>query len=775
MTEFSRKLAAIVFTDIAGFTKLAGSDETHAAELLQTQRDILKPIVASKDGKWLKEIGDGVLLSFSSTTSALDCAVQIQNATKEIPDLNLRIGIHQGEVIEQYNDIIGDDVNIASRLEPFAAIGGIVVSDKIYRDLVSNTRFSFKLIGQPKLKGVVHPLILYSVISHGLPDTNISEVSAKLEKEYKNWSRYLIPAVVILLWIVYQNFVRVNAPPSVAILMMENMGDPVDEFWAQGISEDLIINVASAGLINVASLRDVRDLTNMELTTKEIGRRLNSRYVLTSSVLKQVNSFALRCQLLDTRSDNILFSLKWSEPLTNVGSITYTLTENILKSLDVSAGVKSPSYDHVDPLAYEYYLKGKYTWDKRQNQEDMEIARGFLQQALEIDEHFLQAKLFLGQTHRESYDFDKANQLFAECIELSKTTGDELIGARAQKQLGDMHLALEETEEALKYYQIALMQSRDLGDLNSEEQILRNIGNAYYISGDNETALKFYTESLSLAKKLGHKRSEGESLHSFGNIYEQTGELEQALDSYARSLEIFRELGEKNRESYALLTMGLVNSDKGNYTEAIDYLAQSLQISSELNDHHVKAYTLNYLGDVHREIGMLDESREYYSQSLQICEAINAEYLGAIIHQSLGEMHMEASEYDSSYTHFLRSIPIWIKHEETQQHLETLSLLALAELRGGQPEPAMEKVHELETILGVLRLPIDEMVTSHWNLFNIYREREMEVEADKYLDKAYNGLMILADNIKNVKDRDSFLNGVEKNRSIIESYKKKGE
>jgi len=87
----------------------------------------------------------------------------------------------------------------------------------------------------------------------------------------------------------------------------------------------------------------------------------------------------------------------------------------------------------------------------------------------------------------------------------------------------------------------------------------------------------------------------------------------------------------------------------------------------------------------------------------------------------------------------------------------------------------MEKVHELETILGVLRLPIDEMVTSHWNLFNIYREREMEVEADKYLDKAYNGLMILADNIKNVKDRDSFLNGVEKNRSIIESYKKKGE
>ena len=112
----TRKLAAIMFTDIAGFTKLSSVDDSKAANLLKTQRDILQPIVEKHSGNWLKEIGDGLLLTFSGATSALECAIEIQKATKDIEDLNLRIGIHQGEIIEQDGDVIGDDVNVASRI-----------------------------------------------------------------------------------------------------------------------------------------------------------------------------------------------------------------------------------------------------------------------------------------------------------------------------------------------------------------------------------------------------------------------------------------------------------------------------------------------------------------------------------------------------------------------------------------------------------------------------------------------------------------------------------
>ena len=124
----TRKLAAIVFTDIVGFTELSAKNEPAALELLNQQREILKPIVEQHGGNWLKEIGDGLLLTFNTNIEAVLCSIAIQEAAKSIPELDLRIGIHQGEVVFQGDDVVGDDVNIASRIEPFSSSGGIAIS-----------------------------------------------------------------------------------------------------------------------------------------------------------------------------------------------------------------------------------------------------------------------------------------------------------------------------------------------------------------------------------------------------------------------------------------------------------------------------------------------------------------------------------------------------------------------------------------------------------------------------------------------------------------------
>ena len=128
MADQKRKLAAIVFTDIVGFTKLTAKDQTLASELLTKQRDLLKPIVEEHGGKWIKEMGDGLLLIFDTVTEAVEGCIKIQETTKSIDDLNLRIGIHQGEILMLENDVIGDDVNVAARIEPFSAPGGIAIS-----------------------------------------------------------------------------------------------------------------------------------------------------------------------------------------------------------------------------------------------------------------------------------------------------------------------------------------------------------------------------------------------------------------------------------------------------------------------------------------------------------------------------------------------------------------------------------------------------------------------------------------------------------------------
>ena len=130
MSDSTRKLAVIVFTDIVGFTDLSSKDEPAALELLDKQRNILKPIVDSFNGQWLKEMGDGLLLTFQGTLDAVKCCIAIQTEVNKIENLNLRIGIHQGEVVFKNDDVIGDDVNIASRIESSGESGKIHISEK---------------------------------------------------------------------------------------------------------------------------------------------------------------------------------------------------------------------------------------------------------------------------------------------------------------------------------------------------------------------------------------------------------------------------------------------------------------------------------------------------------------------------------------------------------------------------------------------------------------------------------------------------------------------
>ena len=153
MNQNNRKLAAIVFTDIVGFTKLSSEDQTTASELLKKQRELFQPLVKQFNGDWVKELGDGLLIIFNTATEAVKCCIELQKVSKGISSLNIRIGIHLGEVLIENGDVIGDDVNIASRIEPFSAPGGIAISNKIF-DAINREKYETKYIGRPILKSV---------------------------------------------------------------------------------------------------------------------------------------------------------------------------------------------------------------------------------------------------------------------------------------------------------------------------------------------------------------------------------------------------------------------------------------------------------------------------------------------------------------------------------------------------------------------------------------------------------------------------------------------
>ena len=181
----TRQLAAIMFTDLVGYTSLMGEDEEKALELLKKNRQVQRPIIEKYNGRWLKEIGDGVLASFPSVSEAVYCAGTIQKACEDEPDLKLRIGIHLGEVVFESEDVFGDGVNIASRLEPLAPIGGILVSESVHKNILNKKGIESEFVREEHLKNVKEPVRIYELKVEGVetPESLASTADASLSSK----------------------------------------------------------------------------------------------------------------------------------------------------------------------------------------------------------------------------------------------------------------------------------------------------------------------------------------------------------------------------------------------------------------------------------------------------------------------------------------------------------------------------------------------------------------------------------------------------------------
>ncbi|MCJ8270854.1 MAG: adenylate/guanylate cyclase domain-containing protein, partial [Psychrosphaera sp.] len=170
MTE-QRKLAAIMFTDIVGYTALMSIDEHKALEVLRKNRNLIKPLVAEHNGEWLKEMGDGTLSCFTSSVDAVNCAIEIQKELLDDDELTIRIGLHTGDVVIDQGDIFGDGVNIASRIEPITIPGGICLSEQLYDSIRNKPDISAIYLGEIDLKNVGRPIRIYALTVAGLPVT----------------------------------------------------------------------------------------------------------------------------------------------------------------------------------------------------------------------------------------------------------------------------------------------------------------------------------------------------------------------------------------------------------------------------------------------------------------------------------------------------------------------------------------------------------------------------------------------------------------------------
>jgi len=379
----SHQLVAIMFTDIVGFTSLMGKDEEKALNLLENNRQLHKSAIKEFNGKWLKEMGDGVLVSFNAASDAVFCAKKIQETFQKENDASLRIGIHLGEVVLEEADVFGDGVNIASRIESLTPAGCIYISESVFRNVENKKKIDTEFIGEKNLKNVKHPIKIYQVKIEGQSSHTALDESVAIPKR--------------------------DSEKSIAILPFVNMSnDPEQEYFCDGLSEELLNMLSQLDKFKVASRTSSFMFKGKNLDITEVGQKLHVETVLEGSVRKSQNRIRITAQLINVRDGFHLWSERYDREMTDIFDIQDEIALSILNALKVKllgeekTDILKRSTDSLD--AYQLYLKGRLNFHKFTPEGYMEAIR-YYEKAIEIEPDYAKAHAGIASCYLDLWHF----------------------------------------------------------------------------------------------------------------------------------------------------------------------------------------------------------------------------------------------------------------------------------------------------------------------------------------------------------------------------------
>jgi TolB-like protein len=441
-----------MFTDIVGYTALMGENEASAYQLLKKNRQVQKPIIEKHGGKWLKEMGDGVLASFQTVSDSVYCAIEIQESCLEEPELKLRIGIHQGEVIMEDEDVFGDGVNIASRLEPLAPAGGIYVSESVFRNIQNKEGIRADFVREEILKNVKYPVKIYEVKVNENESLIIDPVKSEQDKNIQkptNRKNLIIAAIVFIIivvlsfayFIIYKQdegdasvFELENIDKSIAVLPFRN-DSPNNEnvYFCNGMMEGILDHLSKIPDLSVVSRTSVEQYRDDPPSVVEIAKKLGVNYILEGSVLRIGDQAKISAQLIYAPEDRHLWSKQFDKNVEDIFVVLSEVTQAIANDLkatispDILERIASEPTSSI--TAYDYYLQGK----DYLNNGELDKAESLYLLALDKDSSFALAFSSLANIYwwrnqfkfyKDDHSVDTVLQLCNKAITLDPTLAD---------------------------------------------------------------------------------------------------------------------------------------------------------------------------------------------------------------------------------------------------------------------------------------------------------------------------------------------------------------
>jgi TolB-like protein/class 3 adenylate cyclase/cytochrome c-type biogenesis protein CcmH/NrfG len=554
---FKRKLTAILSADVEGYSRLMGDDEEATVRTLTSYREVLTTLIQQHNGKVLDSPGDNLLAEFVSVVDAVQCAVAVQKEIKarndQLPEnrrMQFRIGINLGDVIQEEERIYGDGVNIAARLEGLANSGGICISKTAFDQIESKLPYGYEFLGDQTVKNIAKPVGAYRVLME--PRVTVAEKPKEEKSAPVKRMPILVGAVVVLLlaaavgiWQFYMRRPSVEPAsvekmaypppdePSIVVLPFVNMSDdPKQEYFSDGMTDELITNLSKISGLSVISRNSSFTYKGKSVKLQQVANELNVRYVLEGSVQRAGDRVRIRAQLIDGATDHHLWAESYDAVMKNIFDLQDEITRKIAAALAVKLTQdekKRVARKYTENMeAYDFLLQG-LEYQNRNTKEAHAQALQMYERAIELDPEFALAYALLGLIHLHEWTFGwsqdpKSLKQAFELAQKAIALDDSLpVGHHV---LGYVYLWKKQHEQAIAELEEAIALSPNSADG------LAGLGGILNWAGKPEKAIGLVKKAMRL-----NPRDPYWYLWILGHAYFLTGGYEEAIETLKRVLD----------------------------------------------------------------------------------------------------------------------------------------------------------------------------------------------------------------------------------------------
>lgn len=607
-----RKLAAIMFSDMVGYSRIVDKDEVHGLKLLDLHNHILSSLINKSEGRIVKYIGDGIFSVFESSVEAIDCAVSIQNKLTERNNheqvknqFEVRIGIHMGDVIEKDEDLYGDGVNIASRIESVALPRGIVISEAVLNSAQVDKKYNIRKIGPVKLKNIKEPHKLFYIYKN--KKDYDKESSKDLINQFYNTGVNIVKK---------KSWVGENIIP-ISVLYFNNMSGESNEYLCYGLTDDLIMDFSKIGKVRIPMVSEVKKLHQDNFQLSDLARELQVRFIISGSVFKFESVIRISYHLINVDTGETLLAEKWQDKENQINYFRVELLTKVLEKLKLDLPEHLENHlnkkSKLDSKAYEFYLRGKFLIDQLKNKEDIIISRDLFKKAYDLDNSLTEANVYYGMTFFRLGEYNKAKKILDSNIDNleNETNINKSMILNCMGIINQYGMA--EYKKAIKFYNDALEIQSKNDDKYNKVKTLNNISHSYLCLGNYKKANDHLSAALTMYEDLEDNRGIGIARASLANLENEKGDNYKALINYQKALRQFK--FEKNilfqGKCYSQLA-GL-HIELGKLDSAIEFADLSLKIGNEFNDKIL-------LGNGYYYKGLIEQKNENWSQSISFFE-----------------------------------------------------------------------------------------------------------------------------------------------------------